>query len=187
MRKLREARLVTISVLVSLFGIANVTSADVYMEDFSSGSYSFLAAEACFDSENNSSRGIRACSLLLREAGPQKELRSDIHVRRGLKYLSAGDFKKAGKDFRSAAKFNQMNEFASLGQGFVAIYQKDFENAIARFEDCNTHIKTEPLALYGRAMARKMLGDIEGARQDYARAAELRSGWQAPVDELNRL
>lgn len=141
----------------------------------------------CVNDTKQSMRGIRACSRLLKDAGAASDLRSDIHVRRGLLYLNSEHLMKAGQDFEAASHYNAANEFAYLGQGFVAIFEKDYKKAASLFNDCRTHAETAPLAIYGRAMAKELMGDISGAKHDYQKAAELKPDWVAPLEELDRL
>jgi len=112
---------------------------------------------------------------------------TDILTRRGLLQLSAGRFDKASRDFKSASKLNQQNEFAYLGEGYAALLEQDYESAAKFFNDCTQHDKAAPLAIYGLAMTKELSGDIQGAVASYERAAKMRPDWQAPRAELARV
>ncbi|MBC6403049.1 MAG: hypothetical protein GDA39_07755 [Hyphomonadaceae bacterium] len=143
--------------------------------------------QICFNAVEGTYREIRACTRLLGKTGPRAALRSDIHVRRGLLYLGARRFDKAGQDFAAAAGYDDTNEFACLGKGFVALSQQDHAAALSGFDDCRMHSMTAPLAVYGRGAARELSGDLAGAKQDYGRAARMKTGWEAPLRALARL
>lgn len=183
------------TILVASFGATTAHAGEVYQDNFVTSGLSSVSAEAidnlrdCLqsDAELASSRAIRACSKAYKASIPRHEIRSTILTRRGLLQLSAGRFDKASRDFRSAAKLNKVNEFAYLGQGYAALMEKDYQTAAKFFNDCTTHDKAAPLAIYGLAMTRELTGDIKGAVTDYQRAADMRPDWAAPREELARV
>ena len=139
------------------------------------------------DMEIASSKAIRACSKAYKASIPSYEVRSRILTQRGLLQLSAGRYDKASNDFKRAAKLNDENEFAYLGEGYAALMDQDFAQAIKLFNDCRTHDGAAPLAMYGLAMSKEMTGDIEGAVSYYTEAATMRPDWSAPRGGLNRV
>lgn len=139
----------------------------------------------CLNGET-SSKAVRSCSKSLKAVQPNFEMRSDLYTRRGLLYLSSGRIDKASRDFAKAARLDNDNEFAHLGDGYVALMNKDYAAAIERFNDCASHDKAKALAIYGRAMAKEQAGDLRGAYDDFNKAAELRPDWDAPREDLAR-
>ena len=143
----------------------------------------------CFhsDLEIASSRAIRACSKSYKNSIPNAKLRSDILTRRGLLQLSAGRFDKASRDFKSASRLNNVNELASLGEGFVAVMQNDLQTAETLFQEGLAHGKTKSLAMYGLGIVHEMTGNNNGALSAYQQAANLEPNWKAPHAEIKRL
>jgi len=145
--------------------------------------------EDCFTSDIDiaSSRAIRACSKSYKNSIPNAKTRSTILTRRGLLQLSAGNFEKASRDFKAASKLSRVNELSHLGEAYAAVMRKDLKTAEGLFNDCLTHGKTKPLAVYGLGIIREMSGDNNGAVSAYEQAASLRPNWQAPREDINRL
>ena len=145
--------------------------------------------ETCFTSDINiaSSKAIRACSKSYKNSIPNAETRSTILTRRGLLRLSAGDFDKASRDFKAASSLNNVNELSHLGEAFAAVMRNDVKTAEALFNDCLSHGKTKPLAIYGLGIISEMTGDSPSAISAYERAASLKPDWNAPREDLNRL
>lgn len=183
------------TILVASFGASTAHANEVFQDNFVTSGLSSVSAEAvdnlrnCLqsDTEIASSKAIRACSKAYKASIPRHEVRSKILTRRGLLQLSAGRFDKASRDFKSAAKMNKQNEFAYLGEGYAAMLQHDYEAAAKFFNDCTTHDKAAPLAIYGLAMTKELTGDIQGAVATYEQAAKMRPDWQAPRAELARV
>lgn len=143
--------------------------------------------QLCLQSTEAPAKAIRACTKAYRTAAPLHDVRSDILTQRGWHKLSAGQYDRAARDFKSAAKLNNSNEFAYLGDGFAAMLQQDYAAAMAFFNDCKTHKKAAPLAYYGLGMTKELAGDISGAREAYQSAAQLSPEWSAPREELLRI
>lgn len=138
------------------------------------------------DAQIASSKAVGACTKSLRIVAPSWDLKSDIYTRRALLYVSSGRYDKASRDFKSAAKLNKQNEFAYLGQGFAAMLDEDYQEALSYFENCMDHDKAAPLAIYGRAMTHELKGNLMAAKADYQLASEMRPNWDAPQIELAR-
>ena len=183
------------TILVASFGASTAYANEVFSDNSITSALSGVSSEAaenlrdCLQSNTDtaSSKAIRACSKAYKAAIPLYDVRSDILTRRGLLQLSAGRFDKASRDFKSAAKLNNQNEFAYLGEGYTAMMKQDYAEAKKFFEDCTSHDKAAPLALYGLAMTKELLGDISGAAATYEMAAEMRPDWDAPRTELARV
>lgn len=139
------------------------------------------------DVEIASSRAIRACTKAYKASVPNYELRSQILTRRGLLYLSSGDYSKASRDFGSAGRLSDDNNVANLGKGYAALMKQDYDTAMSHFEDCGTDADTAPLATYGLAVTQEMAGDSKSARETYKAAADLRPNWDAPRKGLQRV
>ena len=181
--------------LVASFGASVAHANEVFSDNSVTSALSGVSSEAaenlrnCLqsDTQTASSKAIRACTKAYKASIPLYDIRSDILTRRGLLQLSAGRFDKASRDFKSAAKLNNENEFAYLGKGYAAIMQQDYDAAIEYFNDCKSHKQAAPLAIYGLAMTKELTGDIKGAAASYEQAAQMRPDWTAPRMELARL
>ncbi len=183
------------TLLVASFSTSSAHANEVFADNSVSSALSGVSSEAaenlrhCLQSDIQiaSSKAIRACSKAYKSSISLYDIRSDILTRRGLLQLSAGRFDKASRDFKSAAKLNKQNEFAYLGEGYAAILQQDYARAAKFFNDCTSHDKAAPLAIYGLAMTQELSGDIQGALRTYEQAAKMRPDWQAPRAELARV
>lgn len=183
------------TILVASFGATSAYANEVYSDSSVTSGLSGVSSTAlenlqdCLtsDTATASSKAIRACSKAYKASIPLNDVRSDILTRRGLLQLSAGRFDKASRDFKSAAKLNNENEFAYLGEGYAALMNNDPMKATALFNDCTSHDKAAPMAVFGLAMAKEMSGDIKGAVKSYQDAANMRPDWIAPRTELARV
>ncbi len=188
-------KLLLTTILVASFGASTAHANEVFADNSVSSALSSVSSEAaenlrdCLQSDTRlaSSKAIRACSKAYKASIPLYDIRSDILTRRGLLQLSAGRFDKASRDFKSASKLNEQNEFAYLGEGYAALLERDYTKAAKFFSDCMAHDKAAPLAIYGLAMTKELSGDIQGAAMSYERAASMRPDWEAPRIELARV
>lgn len=186
---------ITSTFAIATFCVSAAAVADIYSDAGVASSLPSVSAEAtenlntCFQSDTQiaSSKAIRACSKAYKVSIANYDVRSRILTRRGLLQLSAGRFDKASRDFQSAAKLNNENEFAYLGQGYAALMQKDYASAAKYFNDCTSHRAAAPLAMYGLGMAQELRGDTQAAKDSYAEAASMRPDWAAPKTELARI
>lgn len=183
------------TLIATSFGVSTAHANEVFADNSVTSTLSNVSSEAvqnmrdCLqsDTELASSKAIRACSKAYKASIPLRDIRSDILTRRGLLQLSAGRFDKASRDFKMAAKLNKENEFAYLGEGYASMMQHDYVTAAKFFNDCTTHDKAAPLAIYGLAMTKELSGDKVGALESYQRAANMRPDWDAPRVELARV
>lgn len=186
--------IVAASLCVS-FGVASASASEIFSDNRVTSAVPGVSGQAAADlrlcmsadTVNVSSRAIRACSKAYKASAPHYDIRSDILTRRGLLQLSAGRFDRASRDFNFAAKLDNDNEFAYLGQGYAAMMRQDYAAATAYFEDCTSHKKAAPLAVYGLAMSAELSGDKDKAATLYQQAAQMRPDWKAPKAELARL
>lgn len=181
------------NILISTLFVASIGAAPAFASDFDSQSVVIPNADqniqTCMGSDIDAApaKAIRACTKAYKASIPNYDLKSDILTRRGWLQLSDGNYDRASRDFKSAAKLNNVNEIAFLGEGFAAMMQKDYATAIDYFNDCMTHNKAAPLAYYGLGMTKELTGDKSGALEAYTKAAKLRPDWQAPREELLRI
>lgn len=183
------------TLIIASFGVSTAHAGEVFADNSVTSALSNVSSETaenlsdCLkaDAQIASSKAIRACSKAYKASIPLYDIRSDILTRRGLLQLSAGRFDKASRDFKSAAKLNKQNEFAYLGEGYAALLNADYATAIRSFEDCTSHDKTAPLAVYGLAITQEKMGDLTGAMETYKRAVQMRPDWTAPREELARI
>ncbi len=188
-------KLMITTLAVTAFSASTAFAQDVFTDLNISSDLSGISVETaeniqdCLgaDMQIASSRSIRACSKAYKASIPDYEIRSRLMTQRGLLQLSAGRFDKAARDFKFAAKLNDENELAYLGQGYAAMMDKDYQAAIDYFNDCRTHEGAAPLAMYGLAMTKELSGDVGTAMSYYSEAAEMRPDWAAPREELGRL
>jgi tetratricopeptide (TPR) repeat protein len=181
------------NILISTVFVASISAAPAFAGNFESNhvvvSNSDQNIQLCMGSDIDAapSKAIRACTKAYRASIPNYDVKSDILTRRGWLQLSNGEYDRASRDFKSAAKLNNVNEIAYLGEGFTAMMRKDYAKAIDYFNDCMTHNDAAPLAYYGLGMTKELTGDIAGALEAYKQAADMRPDWNAPREELLRI
>ncbi len=181
------------NILISTVFVASISAAPAFASDFESSHVVVSNADQniqlCMGSDVDAApnKAIRACTKAYRASIPNYDIKSDILTRRGWLQLSNGEYDRASRDFKSAAKLNNVNEIAFLGEGFTAMMRKDYATAIDYFNDCMTHNDAAPLAYYGLGMTKELTGDTSGALEAYKQAAELRPDWRAPREELSRI
>lgn len=92
---------------------------------------------------------------------------------RGDAHLANGDYIKALADFDAALDLRPDDGVAHREKGNAHLFREEFDLAEAAFTlavDCDPGSGS---ALYGRGLAREMMGDALGADDDYRRAREL--------------
>lgn len=170
--------------LLATPALANDPVQAIQMRDVTQAQQDMI--EDCF-TEQSSSRAIRACSDFIRQSVPDNNVRAGLHMRRGLHQLAMGRLDKAGADFERAAVLSDQDDFARLGQGFVAVMNQDLTMARAQFRDCSKTKATAPLAEYGLGLTYQIAGDTDKAKDAYERAVELRPGWELANKQLDTL
>lgn len=183
------------TIIIATMSASSASANEVFPDQSITSALSKVSAESvknlqdCFrsDTELASSKAIRACTKAYKASIPIYDIRSDILTRRGLLQLSAGRFDKASRDFKSAAKLNNINEYAYLGLGYAALLEQDYREAEKYFTDCKSHKKAASLAHYGLGMAKESQGDALEAMSFYDQASKLRPGWKAPLESMARI
>lgn len=182
----RSHRLAALCSAAALFVAAPVSANEMVANSLvATGSQPAMVSDCL--SDDSSSRAIRACTKFIKAAVPDAEVRSGLHVRRGLHQLALGRYDKASDDFDQAARLNGNDDFARLGQGFAAMMDQDLMTARRKFEDCANRGGTASLAEYGLGLTFQMAGQTDAAREAYQRALVLRPGWSAVTEQLRSL
>ena len=92
---------------------------------------------------------------------------------RGDAYLAKGDYGRAVADFDIALRMDSADEIAYRGRGNARLFSGELDLAMADF---NAAIECNPasaVAIYGHGVVLEVMGDPEGAENDYRRAREL--------------
>ena len=92
---------------------------------------------------------------------------------RGDAHLANGDYTKALSDFDTSLGLRPDDGVAHREKGKAHLFREEFDLAMAAF---TLAVECDPAsgsALYGRGLAREMMGDALGADDDYRRAREL--------------
>jgi tetratricopeptide (TPR) repeat protein len=146
--------------------IDDLTQAIARKEDFADAR--LLRAEACFESKQPE-KALLDVEILIASA-PEEEagylLRGRIH-----EYL--GDLSAAADDYEQVAALNPFNEESLLLKGSLLIKEGKTDEAIAFFDEVIELAPELAQAYRGRAKAKSLTGDKEGALEDETKAGEL--------------
>ena len=92
---------------------------------------------------------------------------------RGDAYLAKGDYDQAIADFTRSLKTSPHDEIAYRSRGKAHLFKEQFEAALADFEAAVQADPNSGVATYARGLTRQLLGDADGAEEDFKHAREL--------------
>lgn len=99
-----------------------------------------------------------------------------------------GEIGPALADFDAAIGVAPKRAESYINRGGILLRQERYSEAIVELEQGLTlgNLKEPWKAHYNRALAREALGDLRGARDDYAAALELKPDWEIASEQLAR-
>lgn len=95
------------------------------------------------------------------------------YVLRAITYLNSGNIDAARKDIAKALELNENHVLAQDVQGLIFLKEQRYREAIDAFDRVISSNPQIHLAHYNRGVARRLMGDLEGALKDFDKAVEL--------------
>ena len=92
---------------------------------------------------------------------------------RGDAYLAKGDYDRAVADCEAALSIGGPDEVAYFCMGNAYLFSSNFDQAVQEFTSAIECNPSSARAFYGRALARELEGDSQGAERDHRSAREL--------------
>ncbi|WP_374386202.1 tetratricopeptide repeat protein [Sandaracinobacter sp.] len=150
----------------------------------SAGRDCYLAAE--FKRETKAS--LDTCSRALDLDSLNRRDRAATLVNRGIIHMQARDLENAVADYRSAIAMDPALAEAHVNLGIALLHRGGQDQAA--IDSLTRALEMKPdrpeVALYTRAVAHEMLGNVREAYEDYAAAAALAPEWKEPAEQLKR-
>lgn len=150
----------------------------------SAGRDCYVAAELKRDTRSSLSLCNRALELDMMA----RRDRAATHVNRGIIHMQARDLESAIKDYRVAIEIEPALAEAHVNLGIAQLHRGGQDQAA--IDTLTRAIAMKPdrpeVALYSRAVANEMVGNVRAAYEDYSAAAALKPEWKDPVEQLKR-
>jgi tetratricopeptide (TPR) repeat protein len=110
-----------------------------------------------------------------------------IHNRYALALEGCGDLVAAERELRSATELDRVGHDPWINLGRLLRERGDHADALVAFETAVARASADPDAIFGRGLERAANGQVEGAEQDFRRAAELAPNDAEPLLALGDL
>lgn len=144
----------------------------------------YLAAE--LKRETRSSLSV--CGRALEIEGLSRRDRAATLVNRGIIHMQARDLESALVDYRAAIAIDRELAEAHVNLGIALLHRGGQDQAAV--ETLTRALEMKParpeVALYSRAVAHEMLGNVREAFEDYSAAAAVAPDWKEPIEQLKR-
>jgi tetratricopeptide (TPR) repeat protein len=144
----------------------------------------YLAAEL----KREKKASLAACDQALETEALARRDRAATLVNRGIIYMQARDIETAIRDYRAAIALEPTLAEAHVNLGIALLHRGGQDQAA--IEALTRAIEMKPdrpeVALYTRAVAYEMLGNVREAYEDYSAAAALAPDWKEPAEQLKR-
>ncbi len=136
---------------------------------------------------NTDRDAITVCDRALSEQSMGRHNRAATYVNRGIVRAARGDLAGAIEDYNRALKIKPLLGEALANKGAALIHQKHYAFALDSLNEALKLKLTRPANVYfNRAVAREETGDVQGAYEDFQKAATLEPNWSWPKRELKR-
>lgn len=189
MPRVTHARLLTVaSCTTALFLTAGwataAEAAATILGGSSAGRDCYLAAE--LKRETRSSLAI--CTRALEVDSLTRRDRGATLVNRGIIHMQARDLESAIRDYRAAIALDPDLPEAHVNLGIALLHRGGQDQAA--IETLTRALEMGPsrpeVALYSRAVAHEMIGNVREAFEDYSAAAAAAPDWKEPAEQLKR-
>jgi tetratricopeptide (TPR) repeat protein len=131
---------------------------------------------------------LAVCTRALDIEGLSRRDRAATLVNRGIIHMQARDLVSAVKDYRAAIALESDLAEAHVNLGIALLHRGGQDKAAIETLTRALEMKpTKPeVALYSRAVAHEMVGNVREAYEDYAAAAAAAPEWKEPAEQLKR-
>jgi tetratricopeptide (TPR) repeat protein len=177
-----QIRLVTGVALLVAAGSAS--AAVTVLGGNTSGRDCYLAAEQKRDTKSS----LAVCTQALETDALTRHDRAATMVNRGIIHMQARDLETAIADYKAAIALQPDLAEAHVNLGIALLHRGGQDQAA--IDTLTRAIEMKPdrpeVALYSRAVAYELLGNVKGAYEDYSAAAALAPNWKEPAEQLKR-
>jgi tetratricopeptide (TPR) repeat protein len=144
----------------------------------------FLAAEWKRDTRPS----LDICTRALTEEALSRRDRAATLVNRGIIHMQARDLPRAIEDYAAAIRLEPRLAEAHVNRGIALLHQggADADAIAALTQGLRLGPNRPEVALYSRAVAHEIAGNVREAYEDYQAAAAAKPGWGDPVEQLKR-
>lgn len=131
---------------------------------------------------------LEVCDRALSEEMLSRRDRAATLVNRGIIRMRARDLKAALADYEEALRNDPGVAEAHINRGIALLHigNRDREAVEALTQGLAMNPARPEVALYSRAVAYEMLGDVRQAFNDYSAAAAANPNWDEPAEQLRR-
>jgi Tfp pilus assembly protein PilF len=144
----------------------------------------YLAAEL----KRETRAGLATCTRALEDDNLSRRDRAATLVNRGIIHMQARSLERATADYRAAIALEPDLAEAHVNLGIAFLHRGGQDQAAV--EMLTKALEMKParpeVALYTRAVAHEMLGNVREAFDDYTAAAAIAPQWKEPVEQLKR-
>ena len=144
----------------------------------------YLAAELRRETRSS----LAVCTRALEVDTLSRRDRAATFVNRGIIHMQARDLESALVDYRAAIAIDRELAEAHVNLGIALLHRGGQDQAAV--ETLTRALEMKParpeVALYSRAVAHEMLGNVREACEDYSAAAAVAPEWKEPVEQLKR-
>lgn len=113
--------------------------------------------------------------------------RSDVYYKLGVYYMDIQDWNKSLEAYTKAVQLNPKDVDSYFNLGYIHLELKLYRQATEYFTKAIAVSDYNYRALYGRAYAFEMMGDINNARIDYKSVLSIRPDYPPAVEGLKRV
>jgi tetratricopeptide (TPR) repeat protein len=131
---------------------------------------------------------LATCARALEVDSLSRRDRAATMVNRGIIHMQARDLESAVKDYRAAIALDPDLAEARVNLGIALLHRGGQDQAA--IDMLTEALQMKParpeVALYTRAVAHEMVGNVREAYEDYSAAAALAPEWKEPAEQLKR-
>lgn len=172
------------AILATALGSTTAHAAATILGGSSAGRDCYLAAE--LKRETRASLGV--CTRALELDSLTRRDRGATLVNRGIIHMQARDLESAITDYRAAIALDPELAEAHVNLGIALLHRGGQDQAA--IETLTRALEMRParpeVALYTRAVAHEMMGNVREAFEDYSAAAAAAPDWKEPAEQLKR-
>lgn len=170
--------------LIAAMAFAGPATAAVTILGGGLGRECYVAAEL----KKDTSSSLEVCSRALQDELMSRRDRAATLVNRGIIRMQARSLDSAVSDYKEAIRTEPRLAEAHVNLGIALLHSggRDKEAIASLTRGLDMKPSRPEVALYTRAVAYEMVGNVRGAYEDYSAAAALNPEWKEPAEQLKR-
>ncbi len=183
-RGLRQLGLSAAALLAALVWTGSAKAAATMLGGSTAGRDCYLAAEL----KRETRAGLATCTRALEDENLSRRDRAATLVNRGIIHMQARALDRASADYRAAIALEPELAEAHVNLGIAFLHRGGQDQVAVELLTRALRMKPErpEVALYTRAVAHEMLGNVREAYEDYTAAAAIAPQWKEPAEQLKR-